>query len=62
MISTKEPAFPVTVESPTAPSVEETRPGIACGFRWRVVDDPPPPPKLTRFQRIFNFLYEYNRY
>jgi hypothetical protein len=30
-------------------------------FRWRVLDDPPPL-KPTRFQQIFAFLYEYNKY
>ena len=25
-------------------------------------DDPPPPPQPTRFQRLYAWLYEFNRY
>jgi hypothetical protein len=30
-------------------------------FRWSV-NDPPPPPNPTRRQKIYAFLYEFNRY
>ena len=35
---------------------------LARDFRWRVVGDPPPSPEPTRFQRIYTWLYEFNRY
>jgi hypothetical protein len=57
------------VLSPTsapAKEVEPVRPpAIEASpreYRWRVVDDPPPPPTPTRYQRLYTFLYEYNRY
>ena len=56
-----------TVAKPAAPGGAEIKmdipsPRLARDFRWRVLGDPPPPPRPTRYQRIYHFLYEFNRY
>ncbi len=49
---------PTTAERQSSTSTID----MARAFRWRVVDDPPPSPEPTRYQRLYTWLYEFNRY
>jgi len=58
MISAPETKAPARATE-CRPAARDT--GLASGFRWRVLEDHPLP-KLTRYQRLYFFLFEYNRY
>ena len=43
-----------------APSAEPAQ--HASAYRWRLVDPPLPLPHPSRFDRLYAFLFEYNKY
>ena len=52
--------------APVQPTIADDAPSCSLNrfqnWRWQVADSAPPERKLTLFQRVYNWLYDYNRY